>query len=136
MAGDSVRGYNGDNILATLAELNQCGGVALDVSGNIYIAEAGNNRIRKVSSDFSTEVKGDLPFNIKTYPNPFTNKLSIELGDEPADITMFDALGNVVKQTTSVGHTVLSMVNVSSGVYFLRVTSKNKSPVIIKVVAE
>jgi NHL repeat-containing protein len=42
-------GYNGDNISATTARLNQPYGVALDTAGNIYIGDAGNNRVRKIT---------------------------------------------------------------------------------------
>jgi sugar lactone lactonase YvrE len=43
-------GYNGDNILATAAELNAPTTVASDLSGNIYIADLNNYRIRMVSA--------------------------------------------------------------------------------------
>ena len=46
---ESMCGYNGDNISATSAELNTPYGVAMDSKGNLLIADAGNNRIRKVN---------------------------------------------------------------------------------------
>ena len=45
-----VCGYNGDNISATSADLNLPYAVALDTRGSIYIADAGNNRVRKVNA--------------------------------------------------------------------------------------
>jgi sugar lactone lactonase YvrE len=45
-----ICGYNGDNIVATTAELNSPYGVALDTRGNIYVADSFNNRIRKVNA--------------------------------------------------------------------------------------
>jgi sugar lactone lactonase YvrE len=45
-----VCGYNGDNISATTAQLNAPFGVALDSAGNIFIADAGNNLVRKVDT--------------------------------------------------------------------------------------
>jgi sugar lactone lactonase YvrE len=42
-------GYNTDGISATTAQLSQPYGVALDNTGNIYIGDAGNNRVRKVT---------------------------------------------------------------------------------------
>jgi hypothetical protein len=42
-------GYNADGISATTAQLSQPYGVALDSAGNIYIGDAGNNRVRKVT---------------------------------------------------------------------------------------
>jgi hypothetical protein len=41
-------GFSGDGGLATSAELNTPQGVSVDVSGNIYIADTSNQRIRKV----------------------------------------------------------------------------------------
>lgn len=48
VAGTGAKGYNGDGILAVNASLNDPTGVALDSAGNIYIADAANDRIRKV----------------------------------------------------------------------------------------
>lgn len=47
-AGTGVSGYGGDGGPATAALLNSPWGVATDGSGNLYIADGGNNRIRKV----------------------------------------------------------------------------------------
>jgi len=49
IAGTSSVGFGGDGGAATLASLNQPIGVACDTFGNIYIADRGNNRIRKVT---------------------------------------------------------------------------------------
>ena len=43
-------GSSGDGGAATSARLNDPSGVALDISGNLYIAEMGNNKIRMVTS--------------------------------------------------------------------------------------
>ena len=43
-------GFSGDKGLASKAELNSPSGIALDRSGNLYIADSYNNRIRKVDS--------------------------------------------------------------------------------------
>jgi sugar lactone lactonase YvrE len=50
VAGNASWGYNGDNIAATSATLSSPVGVALDGSGNFYIADSSNNRIRKVTA--------------------------------------------------------------------------------------
>jgi trimeric autotransporter adhesin len=49
VAGGFQGGFSGDGGPATSAELNDPVGVALDSAGNLYIADYGNNRIRKVS---------------------------------------------------------------------------------------
>lgn len=47
-AGTGVYGYNGDGIPATSAKLYQPGDMQVDDSDNVYIADGGNARIRKV----------------------------------------------------------------------------------------
>jgi len=50
VAGNSVAGSTGDGALATLASLNNPMAVAVDVAGNLYIADQGNARIRRVDA--------------------------------------------------------------------------------------
>lgn len=48
VAGTGAAGDSGDNGPATAARLNQPEGLALDTTGNLYIADHGNNRVRRV----------------------------------------------------------------------------------------
>ncbi len=50
VAGNGTLGYSGDNGLATSAKLDVPSGVAVDASGNIYIADTYNNCIRKITA--------------------------------------------------------------------------------------
>lgn len=43
-------GFLGENVAATVARLNQPSGVAADGLGNIYIADSGTNRIRRIDN--------------------------------------------------------------------------------------
>jgi uncharacterized protein (TIGR03437 family) len=56
VAGNSL---NGDNGPATSAQLYSPQGVAVDSDGNLYVADPGNNRIRKVSNGVITTVAGN-----------------------------------------------------------------------------
>jgi uncharacterized protein (TIGR03437 family) len=49
VAGNGQWGYSGDGGPATPAMLGDPGGVAVDAAGNLYIADTGNSRIRKVT---------------------------------------------------------------------------------------
>ena len=51
LAGTGTAGYNGDGISALQAQLNLPTDVAFDPAGNLYIADAKNNRIRRVGSN-------------------------------------------------------------------------------------
>jgi sugar lactone lactonase YvrE len=49
LAGTGTQGASGDGAVATAALLNAPAAVLLDPAGNLYIADSGNNRIRKIS---------------------------------------------------------------------------------------
>ena len=50
VVGNGIQGYSGDGGAATSASLNNSIAVTVDAVGNIYIADEGNNRIRKVNT--------------------------------------------------------------------------------------
>lgn len=51
VAGTGTAGLSGDGASAQLAQLNAPAGLASDGNGSLYIADSGNNRIRKVFHD-------------------------------------------------------------------------------------
>src|SRR5437016_2322939 len=59
VAGNGEQGYFGDNGPATSASLDTPTAVAVDSSGNIYIADSGNHRVRMVSNGTITTFAGN-----------------------------------------------------------------------------
>jgi len=53
IAGNGTAGFGGDGGSAASSQLNTPTGVAVDKSGNIYIADSGNNRVRKIAPNGS-----------------------------------------------------------------------------------
>jgi sugar lactone lactonase YvrE len=51
VAGNGTGGFSGDGGVATNAEINSATGVAVDTAGNLYIADSGNEVIRKVDTN-------------------------------------------------------------------------------------
>ncbi|MDQ2753769.1 MAG: T9SS type A sorting domain-containing protein, partial [Bacteroidota bacterium] len=51
ISGDGTAGFSGDGGPATAAELNSPANVAVDALGNLYIADQGNNRVRKIDAN-------------------------------------------------------------------------------------
>jgi hypothetical protein len=51
VAGNSTQGFSGDGGPATMAQINNPEGIAVDSMGNLYIADTANNRIRKVTPE-------------------------------------------------------------------------------------
>jgi len=65
VAGDGTQDYSGDGGPAVQAKLSRPCGVAVDASGNIYVADMYNHCIRKLglpSTFASTMTAGDIPF--------------------------------------------------------------------------
>jgi hypothetical protein len=50
IAGTGVAGFSGDGTAATSAQLSLPTGIAIDGPGNLYVADAGNARVRKIST--------------------------------------------------------------------------------------
>jgi len=92
VAGNHFAGYGGDAGAATLANLTSPTGVAVDASGNLYIADAGNNCIRKVSSP-----SGIISTFAGTGSIGFTNGST---GSAPGDATFNHPTGVCVSGTT------------------------------------
>ena len=74
IAGISTTGYSGDGGPATLAQLNEPFGIALDGSRNIYFADYGNNVIRKITpSGYIYTVAGNNVAGFSGDGGPATN---------------------------------------------------------------
>jgi uncharacterized protein (TIGR03437 family) len=58
VAGNGTAGFSGDSGAATSAALHGPGGIAIDSSANLYIADALNNRIRKVINGTISTIAG------------------------------------------------------------------------------
>ncbi len=50
VGGTGTAGFNGDGLQATSTLFNRSCGVAVDLSGNIYVCDANNYRIRKINT--------------------------------------------------------------------------------------
>jgi hypothetical protein len=50
VAGDGLPGYNGDGELATMAKLTHVNGIALDSTGDIFLSDGDNHRVRTVDA--------------------------------------------------------------------------------------
>jgi uncharacterized protein (TIGR03437 family) len=58
-AGNGAAGFTGDGGAAASAQLSSPNGMAFDSSGNLYIADALNQRVRKISGGTITTVAGN-----------------------------------------------------------------------------
>jgi uncharacterized protein (TIGR03437 family) len=106
-------GFLGDGAAANLAEVSQPSGLAIDLAGNVYIADTFNDRIRKVTTDGniatfagngSTGFSGDGGPAIGAALN---NPEAIAM-DAAGNIYIADAFNNRIRKVTTDGniHTI------------------------------
>lgn len=122
VAGNYTYGYSGDGGPATLAELYEPMGVSLDILGNIYIADAVNNVIRKVSMPTGIEEirEGN---GVSVYPNPCNGTFTISNITEKCNIEIYNILGEKVYSETlqSQDNNIINLAGQSNGMYLYRV---------------
>ena len=93
IAGSGEEGYGGDEGPATEAKLNWPTGVAVDDSGNVYIADRNNERVRRVDADGIITTfagTGEWGYDSDEDGGPATEALL----NWPADVAL-DANGNI-----------------------------------------
>ncbi len=74
IAGNGHADFSGDGGPATKATINAPASIAIDVTGNLYLADAGNNRVRKVyaSDGTITTIAGTISQSISGDGGPAT----------------------------------------------------------------
>ena len=95
VSGNGTRSYSGDGGMATNASLNYPSGVVVDGSGNLYIGDSGNNRIRKVDTNgVITTVAGNGLAGYSGDKGAAT-KASLDFSYGPWTAMALDATGNL-----------------------------------------
>jgi trimeric autotransporter adhesin len=106
--GNGVLGFSGDGGQAVKAEINQASGVAVDSSGNFYLADAFNNRIRKIdTSGVITTIAGSGVFSYSGDGGPATSAQLFAPHAAAVDLNgnlfIADTDNNVVREVSSGG---------------------------------
>jgi len=107
VAGSGAAGFSGDGGPATSALLKQPLGVAVDAAGNLFIADAGNRRVRRVSTDGTVStVAGDGSWGYRGDGGPATaaalHPLGVEV-DAQGSLFIADPTYNVVRRVSASG---------------------------------
>lgn len=108
VAGNGSPGFSGDGGPATAAQLNRVQGVAVDSAGNLYIADTGNNRVRKVTPDgIITTVAGDgrccyLGDNVPATSTPLNSPYAVAV-DAAGALYIADTFNDRIRKVGSGG---------------------------------
>ncbi len=126
VAGNGMSGYSGDGGFATSAQLQFPTGIAVDGSGNLYIADQGNNVVRKVSAIgiittiAGTGARGYSGDNGLAIDATFNSVANIAVGASGA-VFVTDLNNNAVRQLTICPVTVGTILAADSAAQSLTV---------------
>lgn len=116
----------------TLAYMYNPMGIATDKKGNVYVADLGNNVIRKIN--LQPYITGINPvkkpvYALNVYPNPCTDRLNI-VSSINGKATLLDVTGRIIWTNDNFKSPyILSTSSISPGVYFLRISSPTASEI-------
>jgi sugar lactone lactonase YvrE len=115
-------------------------GVAVDASGNIYVADFWNNEIRKITiGSTNTATVNDInASSISVFPNPVKDLLNINVSEAVnGTLSVSDIQGSLVLSQPVNGKQIqLSTASLQNGIYVLNVVSDNASYVTRVVIAK
>ncbi len=108
VAGNGIAGFSGDHGLADTSEINMPWAVCVDAKGNIFIADKGNYRIRKVdTSGIITTIAGNGIVGYSGDGGPATvaefNNLSGISADSLGDIYVSDSVNAEIRRIDTSG---------------------------------
>ncbi|HTB32331.1 MAG TPA: T9SS type A sorting domain-containing protein [Bacteroidia bacterium] len=127
VAGLHVGGYSGDGGPALMAELRAPVGLHIDNMGNMYIADNGNQRYRKVSSITTGIPSVSNLDEVAVYPVPNSGSMTVQLpGSGYKLLKVYDAIGREVyaqlldasKPDITLN---INLGNVSNGIYIMQI---------------
>ncbi len=106
-AGNSAYGFSGDGGPALKSQLSSPRGIAVDSSGNLYLADRWNNRIRKIAGGTISTIAGNGQGNFGGDGGAATSaQLSNPNGiavDQAGNVYVSDLLNNRVRMITPTG---------------------------------
>lgn len=124
IVGAGTAGYSGDGGLALNAELNGPYGLALDATGNLYIADAVNGVIRKVTNVGIMGVKSENhKKDIILYPNPCNEVVYLEIGSLEGKVQISNSIGEIVYSSRVSRLSSVNVKDLNAGIYFVEVRS-------------
>ena len=127
IAGNGAAGYSGDGGLALTASLYNPTSIALDTSGNLFIGDAFNFRVRKLTKISRELTSGQDTISI--YPNPNFGKFNVQLQNATNNETIhiYNIIGEEIYSTNlnQNSTTEINLAGLRSGVYLYKIATSD-----------
>jgi trimeric autotransporter adhesin len=126
VAGAGGPGYNGDNVPANTAQISYPYGIAVDqATGDLYIADGGNNRIRKVTAAtdlISTVAGGGTSNYVDGDGGPATSAwlntpMGVAFDPTTGDLLIADTYHNRVRRVSAATGVITTVAGTSTPGY-------------------
>ena len=120
LAGSTVGFADGTG---TAAQFNYPTGVAIDATGNLYVADFNNHKIRKITQQLGVG-QNEVASKITIYPNPAQTFLNVQVANNLTldKIIITDLNGKTIKVQTQNTNTI-NVENLAQGTYILEAYS-------------
>jgi sugar lactone lactonase YvrE len=105
VVGNGQQGFSGDNGSAVQAKLNLPSAIAFDAAGNMYIADTGNHRVRRVAGGVITTIAGNGSFGYSGDGGPALQAKFKSINDvavsPSGDVYVADSLNNRIRKISN-----------------------------------
>ncbi len=134
LAGNGSMGFSGDGGAPNAASLNQPTGIWEDpATGKIYIADAGNQRVRVITgSAYKTATMGNSSTatdKVSVFPNPSNGNFTVATDAANATMEIYNIAGEMVQSgTLTNGQNTVSLKQ-PAGTYTVKVNSTSGTDV-------
>ena len=115
-------------------QISVCGIYWLGYSKGVVSGSIGNGVNSLSLNAFKQYHFGCMPVgledhtsSLKLYPNPFSSSTTIELPSEPHTLTIYDIVGNKVREEQVSGKTIIERGDLSKGIYIIEVRSESQT---------
>ena len=124
-------GFSGDGGPAKFASFNNPYGVAVDIPGNIYVADYTNNKVRFITHPTGIINVAEAIPTMNIYPTPTSGQFTIDIpsvSNEALQITIETLVGETVAHFhTGTNEQIKISKHISPGIYFIRAVSAQSS---------
>jgi sugar lactone lactonase YvrE len=122
VAGTGVGGYDGDSGPALNAKFNFPDGIAIDATGNLFIADNFNHRVREVCAGNCLAGVGEIFKKEETlliFPNPNSGTFKVQAGNiKDGELKILNSIGQeVYKKEIASGENEVAGKDLAPGVY-------------------
>ncbi len=143
MAGDGTTGFTGDGGPATAASLDYPSGLSFDPCWNLYITEANNRRIRKVTfnpiCDLSTLEASAIEKaqDISIYPNPANDELQIENANPNSEYKLYNLVGIILQHgVLQYSSNTIQLNTLPPGMYLLQIADSKGERTVHRIIKQ